>query len=110
MVSRAAITTDVSARKTESLSSESVMRESAWSVSDMACSAADVSSNLLRIRESVSALSLMVLPASIPNDCIAATSTSRVGTHIFAIKRFIQDGKGTDFFSYIRKKLSVRCL
>ena len=65
---------------------------------------ADESSNLLRMRESVSLLRLAALPASMPNDCAAATSTNRVGTHILAIKRFIQEGKGTNIF-YILKTL-----
>ena len=77
---------------------ESRTIESVPVVSDMACSAVDVSFNLLSIRESAMFRMLIALPASMPNDCIAATSTNRVGTHIFAIKRFIQDGKGTDFF------------
>ena len=50
---------------------------------------ATVSSNLLRINESACFMNLTALAASIPNDCTAATMTSRAGTHIFAIKPFI---------------------
>ena len=60
--------------------------------------AEDESSVLIIDSESDSRLSPMALPASIPNDCIAATVTIRSGTHIFAIRLFIQDGKGTNNF------------
>ena len=75
--------------------------------SDTGILTAEESSNLLRMSESVSLLRLAALPASMPNDCAAATRTNRAGTHIFAIKRFIQEGKGTNIF-YILKTLISR--
>ena len=75
--------------------------------SDMIISAAEESSVLLRISESERCLRPIALPASIPNDCTAATMTNNAGTHIFAIKPFIQEGKGTNIF-YILKTLISR--
>ena len=105
MVSRAIMTAAVS-KAIESVAMESVAVVSAdlpacrlsarrLSIGDLAV---DESSDMSVDSESESLLRPTDLPASIPNDCSAAIVTSRSGTHIFAIRLFIQEGKGTNNF------------
>ena len=63
--------------------------------------AAEVSSILLSVKESLRPAMLSALPASIPNDWNAASATSKVGNHIFAQKFFIRICKDTDKIGYI---------
>ena len=90
VVSMAAVSRAVVSTANESIAAAEKL-SIGWSIRD-------VSSERESKSESESLLRPMALPASMPNDCIAAIITSRAGIHIFAINRFIQDGKGTNFF------------